>query len=202
MRTHFPKTPQTRRVLGIDLGTSCGICLADILVGESQSTILLHMGQWDLSLGKYDSGPLRHLRLRELLESASPDLIMYEEVRFDPPVAQFKSIGAAIARVSTAQEFLGGLKVTVTSWAEAAGIPAEGIAIGQIKKRATGSGVAKKEAIIAAANRDFGCTLPVDDYEAAGSDNIADAAYVCVIGLEQYGDGIISKVKDSCRKTN
>lgn len=183
--------PPYRRIVGIDLGTSCGVAFCDILPGVPVVSANLVMGQWDLSLGPYDSGPLRHVRLKQFLAVLQPSLILYEEVKFSPPAAmRERGVNFILARISTAAEFLGGLKATLTTWAEERGIPAQGVPIGAIKKYATGKGNADKTAMIAAANKRFGTSFATEDYETAGGDNICDAAWICTMGVELYGEGL------------
>jgi Holliday junction resolvasome RuvABC endonuclease subunit len=149
-----------------------------------------HMGQWDLSAGPYDSGAIRFLRLRHFLHATRPDAVFYEDVKFDPPGVSKMNAGAVLARVATASEFLGALKATVCTWCEEHAVPCTGFKIGTIKKRATGRGNANKEDMIRACNELFGSSLEVEGYESSGTDNIADSAFVCLLGLEQYADAL------------
>ena len=178
----------SRRVVGLDLGTNCGFAFRDIDTGKDTPHPIV-AGMWDLSIGPYDSGPLRHIRLKHFLSVAKPDLVMYEEVKYDPPGAKFMKPGAIIARISTSAEFLGGLKTTVSTWCEENAVPAQGIAIAKIKKHATGKGNAGKPAMIEACNEHFGTCLSPADYEKNGDDNIADAIWVCDIGVTMYSKG-------------
>jgi hypothetical protein len=185
-----PCPPEYKRILGVDLGTNCGVAFCDIIPGRPNPQPLIVAGQWNLSLGPYDSGPLRHVRLKQFLAVLAPQLILYEEVKYDPPLGLGLSVGAVLARVATSAEFLGGLKTTLAVWAEEHGIPAQGIAIAQIKKHATGKGNAGKPDMIRAANEKFGLNLETEDYEKTGADNIADAVHICHMGLELYSEGL------------
>lgn len=186
------------RILGMDLGRNCGIAICDLNRDLSVSEQLIVAGIWDLSVGPYDTGPVRHLRLRQFLAVTRPDLISYENVKFTPSTASFQgkmSPAVIVARAATAQEFLGGLKVTLTTWAEGRGVPAQSQDIGSIKKFATGSGVATKLDMIKAANREYGLTLEESSEEAAraiGDDNVADAIFCCAMGVQYYADGLRS----------
>jgi hypothetical protein len=192
------RDPDYRRILGLDLGTNCGVAIADIMPGQIQENVCMILGIWDLSLGPYDSGPLRHIRLKQFLAVSKPDIIMYEEVKFTPSADMMKArgitgnAGAIVARVSTAAEFLGGLKVTVSTWAEEHNIPAHGLTITQIKKFATGSGRANKTDMIRTCNEKYGTTfdLAEDVWSKDGTDNIADAAHVCAMGIDLYSEGL------------
>jgi len=191
----IPKIPIAHvRIVGLDLGTATGIAFCDIVPGMPITNAKVVLGVWDLAVGPYDSGPLRHIRLKQFLSILQPDVIMYENVKYDPPAELIKSRGmgpgAIVARVATAAEFLGGLKTTVSTWAEERSIPAQGVAIAQIKKFATGRGNAGKEDMIKACNEQFGTTLPVEDYQRTGADNMADAAFVCFMGIQNYSEGL------------
>ncbi len=188
-----------KRIAGLDLGTSCGISFCDFMPGVIIKTAPIVMGQWDLSLGPYDSGPLRHIRLIQFLTILQPDLIVYEEVKYDPPRELIESrqlgIGGIIARVATAAEFLGGLKTTLAVWAEMHDIPCQGVSIAAIKSFATGKGNASKEQMILAANTQFGVNFKVEDYERTGVDNIVDSAFVCKMGVMNYSEGLTGESK-------
>jgi len=204
MRTNFhtdpsafgaslPDKDRKRLVLGIDLGTNCGISFSLYQPGDPVSPSLIqarHMGQWDLSAGPYDSGAIRFLRLRHFLSAVRPDLVFYEDVKFDPPGINKMNAGAVLARTATSSEFLGALKATVATWCEEHDVPCSGFKIGTIKKRATGRGNANKEQMIEACNKMFGSSFETEGYETTGVDNIADSAFVCLLGLEQYADGL------------
>lgn len=164
---------------------------ADFIPGEPLLGVNLVLGHWDLSVSDYDSGPLRHVRLRQFLSVLQPDLIMFESVKYVPPKEiMAKGINAVVARVATAAELLGGFKTTLTTWAEENGVPAQGLAITEIKKFATGKGNANKVDMILAANEKFGTDFDPETYEQTGVDNIVDAAFVCTMGLENYSEGL------------
>jgi hypothetical protein len=186
------KQPGMVRVAGLDLGNNCGIAWADFRPGQALDTVKMFAGQWILKLlGDYDTGPLRMLRLKSFLNVLAPDLVGFGDVRFTPDALSLagKPVGVIVARVSKPAELLGAFKVTLTTWAEENGIPAQGYGIGEIKKYATGKGMASKEVMIAAANVAFGANLDPDDYKSTGADNIADAMHVCSMVLEQYAAG-------------
>ena len=203
MKTEFYKTPDDFvklldkpkgrvRILALDFGTNCGVAVLDIYPGETQDKLLLYVGQWDLSAGTYDAGPIRFLRLDRFIELVQPDRIAFENVKFTPSEDLYggKKLNVIMGRVTPSIEFLGGLKVTTACWAERNQIPAEGYEISQIKKFATGSGRASKEAMIAAANEKYGLSLDSSDYKKTGDDNIADAVHVCMLFYENYGVSI------------
>jgi len=188
-----PLVQGKKRILGLDLGTNCGVAFTDFVPGLAGQQPPMILGQWDLSLGDYDSGPLRHLRLQQFLQILQPQLIMFEDVKFTGSKERFEgmnTLSAIVARVAKSIEFLGGLKVTVTTWAELNGIPAHGVGIGQIKKFATGKGNVGKEPVILACNERFGTDFDPDNYQNEGTDNMADAAFTCAMGLEMYSEGL------------
>jgi hypothetical protein len=180
------------RVLGVDLGTNCGMAWTDVKAGMTADDAVYHAGQLSLDLGPYDTGPLRHIRLKQFLSVACPDLIGYEEVKHTPDVKGFggKRLGIIVARVATAAELLGGFKITLATWAEEHGIPVQGYSIGAIKKFATGKGNAGKPAMITAASTRFGVDLDPDGYESTGADNIADALWICQMTVATYATGL------------
>jgi len=181
-----------KRVLGVDLGTNCGVAWADIKPGMSADAAIYHAGQLSLDLGPYDTGPLRHIRLKQFLSVTCPDIIGYEDVKNTPDIKGFggKRLGMIVARIANAAELLGGFKITLATWAEENGVPVQGYAIGAIKKFATGKGNSGKPAMIEAANERFGVDLPVADHDKTGADNIADALHIAHMTVTHYGAGI------------
>lgn len=189
------KLPEKARVLGLDLGTNCGASFADILPGVATQDVRSYLDQWDLSIGSYDSGALRHLKLRAFLEIVQPDLILFENVKYDAQIEPFvrmgrRGYGALLARVVPTAEFIGGLKTTVSVWAEERNIPCQPVEITEIKRYATGKGNASKVDMINACNKRFGTEFATDDYEKTGVDNIADSAFLLMMGVETYLDGL------------
>lgn len=179
-------------ILGLDPATSCGACFQFWRPGDPVTVSPQNMGQWDLSAGAYESGAIRFVRLKRFLEAAKPDLIGYEEPRFTPSEKPNKfNVGGILARAATSCEFMGALKGVICSFAEENGIPCVAWPIGTIKKRATGKGNASKTDMIAAANEQFGSALDPEGYESTGVDNVADAAWVTMLTLEDYAPGLV-----------
>ena len=185
--------PKTNLVLGLDLGTNCGYSYAyvkdkELIVPEKLN---MHIGQWDLSAGPYDSGALRFVRLRQFLSVLKPDLIAFADVRYTPSEKLTKfNMHAILARAATSCEFFGALKATVSSWAEENGVSCGSFPIGTIKRRATGKGNANKSDMIKACNEMFRTEFDSENYETAGYDNAADSAFVCLLALENYAKGL------------
>lgn len=190
------RQPVRKRAIGIDLGTNCGLSIFDFTPTNPGYTDLhVILGQMDLSLADYDAGPLRHVRLMQYLEVLQPNFVAFEDVKFTASKDMFKgppNIGAILARVSRPTEFLGGLKMTVGLWCELHGVPASGYGINVIKKFATMKGNANKMDVIRACNARFQTDFPDDEDVCLreGIDNIADAAFVGLLGLSEYSDAI------------
>jgi hypothetical protein len=191
----LPPPPDYKRLLGLDLGTNCGVAFIDIIPGQPLDEAFYpraYLGQWSLDIGQYDSGTLRHVRLKQFLSVLKPDLIMFEDVKVDVPVEAFKGkpLGMLVARIVPTAEFLGGLKTTLAVWAAERDIPCHGVAITQIKKFATTKGNASKVDMILACNERFGVHLDPEGYESSGVDNIADAAHILAMAMEMYSEGL------------
>lgn len=188
------KLPHEMRIVGVDLGSHCGISFCDMDTRDGHLEQEMCMGQWDLGLGDYDTGPLRFIRMKQYLGMLQPDLVMFEDVKYTPPKAQVGgskfSISMIVARVAKASELIGGMKIILTTWCEQRGIPAHGIPISHIKRFATGKGNANKEDMINAANKQFGTNLDPDTYMSTGADNMADSAFLCNMGLVLYSEGL------------
>ena len=181
------------RFLGLDLGSNCGVAIYDYTPTKDGKVRLLqenlHLFQWDLSSQGLESGAARFVRLRSFLRVVNPDVIGYEDVKYSPPKEFFVNkkfgIPAVLSRVATASEVLGGMKVTVATWAEEHQKLSNGFAIATIKKSATGNGKASKEDMIAAANRVFGGAFDATKYKSTGIDNVVDAAFVLTLLVQK-----------------
>lgn len=184
---------KSRIALGVDLGTNAGYSYTffdpakPYRIGENP----VFLGQWDLSAGSYDSGAIRFVRFSHFLSAIKPDIVFFEDVKYTPSEAITKyNASALMARAATSAEFMGALKGTLAKWAEENDVPATSIPIGTIKKRATGKGNANKEDMIAAINSTLSLDLSAEDYKTTGVDNIADAFWCMICGLEEYGNGV------------
>ena len=177
------------RCLGLDLGSNCGVAIYDYIPGKKMLQENLQLFQWDLSCTGLDSGASRFVRLRGFLNVVCPDAIAYEDVKYTPPREFFVNkkfgIPAILARVATASEVLGGMKVTVATWAQEANLPSVGFGITTIKKFATGNGRANKEDMIASANKTLNTAFDAAKYKSDGIDNVVDAAFVLLMLLQQ-----------------
>jgi Holliday junction resolvasome RuvABC endonuclease subunit len=182
------------RYLGLDLGSNCGVAVYDYEPGKKLLRDRLQLFQWDLSTQGLESGAMRFVRLRAFLNSTVPDVIGYEDVKYSPPKEFFVNkkfgIPAVLSRVATASEVLGGMKVTVATWAQEAELLATGFAISTIKKYATGNGKANKDDMIAAANRNLGAAFDSSKYKSTGVDNVVDAAFIVLLLLQSVQAGV------------
>jgi Holliday junction resolvasome RuvABC endonuclease subunit len=187
------------RCLGLDLGSNCGVAIYDFVPGKKLLQDKLQLFQWDLSCTGLDSGAARFVRLRGFLNIVEPDAIAYEDVKYTPPKEFFVNkkfgIPAILARVATASEVLGGMKVTVATWAQERSLPSMGFGVTTIKKFATGNGRANKEDMINAANKNFNTVFDPAKYKADGIDNVVDAAFVLLMLLQQVKTGVGSPPK-------
>jgi Holliday junction resolvasome RuvABC endonuclease subunit len=186
--------PGMKLALGLDLGSNCGIAYTWFAPGAPwlAGARPIYGGQLDLSAGDHDSGAIRFVRLRQFLTGLDPDLVALEDAAYftKENFGPRPTVHQVIARTARAIELLGSFKCTIATWCEERNVPCIGYPIGTIKRRATGLGNANKEAVIAAANAEFGLDLAVADYDKLGTDNIADAIYVLALVLEQYSRGV------------
>jgi hypothetical protein len=185
-------TPKVRkRALGIDFGNLCGYSIFEYLPTELPCDVVPMMGVWNLKPGEWDTGATRLLRLHQFLNIVLPDVIFYEDARFNPPADMLKgkaNMGAIIARALTGSRPLIALHAATVLWAEQHGIPTHGYAIGAIKKYATGKGVASKEVMVEAANTRWGLELDMEKNK--GIDNAVDATFALCLGMDEYMEGL------------
>ena len=180
-----------KRVVGLDLASSAGFAFCDIIPGQLCTNGEIIGGQWDLSLSRYDTQGIRLIRLKQYLYAISPDLIMYEEVKYTgkTPPGDI-NVTALIARAVTGAAVVQSLCAALVTWAEELDIPTEAVPVGTLKKYATGSGNANKVAMIEACNEQMGTDFVPDTYESTGCDNIADAMFLCKMGVHNYSQGL------------
>ena len=182
-----------RLALGLDLGTTPGYAYTYFVPGEPYEVgqNLTGFGQWDLSAGPYDSGAIRFVRLRQFLAVTRPDIVFYEDVKTVPTEKPtLINLTAILARAATPIRFMGALNGTLCEWCERRDIPCQGMPIGAIKRRATGRGNADKVGVIDACNVLFQAGLDPEGYENSGVDNVADACFCLLLGVESYSQGV------------
>lgn len=182
------KTLSVRRVLGLDISSSCGAAICD-MVPEQPITCGSLLGfQWDLGLSTHDTQGVRYLRMMQYLRMAEPDLVIYEEVKYSGkavPPGVHMTAAQLIARAVSGAQVVHALSAMLLVWAERRKIPCIGVPIGKLKRYATGSGAANKEDMIRACNAKFGTDLDVATYQQTGADNIADAMFLCAMGVDE-----------------
>ena len=155
-------TENPANFLALDLGTTTGWAV------RTARCRILH-GTAEFRSSRFEGGGMRYLRFGKWFDqtleiTGGIDAVYYEAVR--------RHLGTDASHV------YGGLLATLTAWCEARGIPYQGVAVGTIKRFATGKGNADKAAMIAAA-RERGFE-PVDDNE-------ADALAILFWALETNG---------------
>lgn len=192
-----PPGPGSRLALGLDLGTTTGVAYTWFTPGEpfDPAARRLYLGQWDLSPGEHGTNPIRFVRLRHFLEAMRPAVVFFEEVRNTPSAGTITkyNVNAIVARAATSLMLFGAYMATVTGWCEEREIPCVGVPIADIKKRATMKGNASKEDVIRACNGLFKTEFDPATHDQTGVDNIADAAFCLLVGLEAYADGVAGK---------
>lgn len=169
------------RLLAIDPGSNCGYAFIDIRQPVLPGLKALHSqaGIWDLTKNRFQSQGMRFLCLKKFLVEMEPDFICFEQVNFP-----HKSTAAA--------QMYWGCVSTIQTFCEEQGIEYAGVYTSDVKKRATGKGNSGKPPIIEAANSFFSIDPPLDSSEKSTNhdDNIADALWLCQIGIEQFGNVI------------
>lgn len=116
-------------ILAIDPGTQCGYAMSFNTTRSS--------GVWDLSVHRYEGDGMRYVRLRRYLHDiGAVDMIVFEEVR--------RHVGVLAAHV------YGGIVSHIMEHAERLKIPYTSCPVGTLKKHATGSGNASKNAMVEA----------------------------------------------------
>lgn len=179
------------RILGLDLSGSCGASFCDIIPGQPVLAAPIFGGQWNLSVGLYDTNSIRYVRLKEFLYQTGPSLILYEEVKFTGQMpGGGGSLAALVARAISGAQVVHGLAATLVTWAEENSVPCQSVPIGTLKKYATGLGNASKVDMIKACNKHFGTEFVAEGYEHTGVDNIADSMFLCDMGVAHYAEGL------------
>ena len=184
---------QHKRVLGLDLASSCGVTFCDIMPGQPVKAAPLVGGQWDLSVTNHDTNSIRYVRLKTFLAAVAPDLVFYEEVKFVGSAAvpgMKQNLTALVARAVSGAQVVHGLQAILTTWCEEHDVPCEAVPIGTLKKYATGKGNANKVEMIEACNTKFETEFDPETYEQTGCDNIADSMFLCALAVQNYSEGL------------
>lgn len=186
--------PPYKRVLGLDLASSCGASFCDIIPGQPIKEAPIIGGQWDLSISNHDTHSLRYIRLKQFLAITAPDLVFYEEVKFvgqaGAPDGPKQNLTALVARAVSGAQVVHSLAAILVTWCEERNIPCEAVPIGVLKKYATGKGNANKEDMIKACNATLGTEFAPETYDSTGCDNIADSMFLCKMAVHNYSEGM------------
>jgi len=172
------------RLLALDPGTNCGYSWIDISqpVTPGLKALPHQSGVINLDKNRFGDHAMRYIELRRVIIEIDPDFVVFEEIRF-----RHKSTDAA--------RMYYGIVATVETWCKDNGVSYTGIGTGDVKKRATGKGNSGKPPIIEAANDFFEIDPPLSTSKSSSNkdDNIADAMWMCQLGIELYGDAITVK---------
>jgi Holliday junction resolvasome RuvABC endonuclease subunit len=155
-------SPSIPSILALDLGSTTGWAV------RNSRCRILH-GTAEFRPTRFEGGGMRYLRFGKWLDqtldvTGGIDAVYYEAVR--------RHIG------TDASHAYGGFLATLSAWCEQHEIPYQGVAVGTIKRFATGKGNADKQAMIAAV-RERGFE-PADDNE-------ADAIAILLWALQTNG---------------
>lgn len=188
---HRRRHPVLPMVLGLDPGVHTGYAYA-FLDPQTQRIGAIapdHIGVWNLAMGRFDSGPSRLIKLRQLLYETKPDLVYVE----GSPITMSSILasgagGRKLTVNASAIELLAMFRGEISSWCEWSGVPCLFANTSSIKKHATGKGNANKLDMIRACNARFGTVFPA--VEDQGYDNAADAAFICSLALLEVGGAL------------
>jgi Holliday junction resolvasome RuvABC endonuclease subunit len=181
----------------LDLGTSTGVAYAWFDPGNpiDYDVFLFKLALLNPTC-EYETRVCGPVRLINMLEEMQPDVVFMEDVKYKPgsiPVGHMR-IRAMFNQVASTGEFFGALKMTVTAWCERNAVPCFGFNIMEIKRRATGGGIADKEKVVRAYNEWVGHkVLEPEKCENSGHDDLADAGWVLNLGIESYGKGVLKE---------
>lgn len=181
-------------VLGMDLGSSCGICFCYVDPSLdnplSDPNLIFYPALLDLQPNSYESGAIRFTRLFAFLSDLKPDLIIAEQVALVAPSGSIATVRALLARAVSSVELLSALRGVILLWAEMHGVPFYSAPVKEVKKRATGYGNCDKASMVKAANTFFSVSLDEEKFDSMGHDNIADACFICLLAVESISKGL------------
>lgn len=142
-------------IVAIDPGTHCGYAVR-------YPTGTYDSGNFDLTVKKGEGGGMRFVRFRRKFD----DLISTLQDREAPTclVVVFENVRRHMG--TDAAHVYGGIVAHLTAFCEEAQIPYQGIAVGTIKKTATGKGNADKAQMVDAARKRWPDANISDDNEA------------------------------------
>jgi len=171
---------QFPRMLAIDPGTNCGYAYIDVPqpAPKTLKAQIETAGLWDLSNARFEDDGMRYLRLEKHLFDVNPDMVLYEQVKF-----QHKSRQAASVYHSMVN--------TIRMFCKKNNVACTGIDTNALKSRAVGKGGGKgtkKPDITAAANEFFGTDFSLVDKPGNKDHNISDAMWILQCGIETWAD--------------
>ena len=147
-------------IIALDLGSQTG--------WASRCGGVINSGTKSFALTKYEGRGMQFLKFKRFLmhltEMVKPEFIALEEVR--------RHLGTDAAHA------YGGYLSHVSSYCAEADIPHVGVAVGTIKKHATGKGNANKEQMVEAAKKQY----PTQEIE---DDNQADALMLLSYAIQE-----------------
>ena len=150
------------KILALDPATKTGWAHSD---GPS--------GVWDLSIRRDESGGMRLIRLlgklNEIRGSLGIDVVAFEAARHSAPKMQ----GALVVQAK--------IQGVIESWCEQHGVDYRGRSPSEIKKHATGKGIANKDAMLATARAKWPAAGIVDH-------NQADALWLLDLTQTELGE--------------
>jgi Holliday junction resolvasome RuvABC endonuclease subunit len=155
-------TTTNTSILALDLGTVTGWAL-------QQRDGTKTSGTQSFKPQRYEGGGMRYLRFKRwlnefLAQGWELTAVYFEEVR------RHRGVDAS--------HVYGGFLAHLTAWCESNRIAYQGVPVGTIKRHATGSGAAKKEAVMAA--------MQAKGHDPS-DDNEADALAILYWAIEQEG---------------
>lgn len=182
-----------KRIIGLDLASNCGVSFCDVFPGQPITNAAIIGAQWNLGIGPFDTHAIRYVRLKAFLRVITPDLIVYEEVKFTGqrplPGTPQQSLSALVARAVSGAQVVQAMTAVLLTWAEENNVPTQSVPISTLKRYATGKGNASKEEMIAACNEQLHTVFDPKDKD-SGVDNIADSMFLCKLGVESYAEGL------------
>jgi len=184
------KAEQHLRIVGLDLGNSCGVAALDLYPGVPLVDCPIYLGQWDLSLSRYDSGIISLLRLQAFITVCRPDFVAFEQPMFTPNIRGPRA-AVLLQGAMRSQSHISELAAALMLWCHTHSVPYCAYTSTTIKRFATGKGNASKEDMVNAAKSRLSVVFP-DGSDAEEISNMVDAAFCGLLAFGQHRDGLAS----------